>query len=79
MSDKDPWAGVRDGKYHPAELDPEVDVYLAIDVEPLLADADALLGVVRLLKIDELDPGTVYFNATDVYDALVALQEHLKK
>jgi hypothetical protein len=43
----DPWGDVRDGKYQPDELDVEVAVYLAIEVEPLLSDADALLAVVR--------------------------------
>ena len=87
MSDKDPWAGVRDGKYHPAELDPEVDVYLAIDVEPLLVDADALLVVKitsgrYLLELDSSKPlaeKELTQRLEEYEQALAALPEHLKK
>ncbi len=66
----DPWAGVRDGKYSPEELDAEVDVYLAIEVEPLLTDADALLAVVRTINVHD--------DCTVCQKAIAALPEHLK-
>ncbi len=89
----DPWWGVRDGKYQPSELDDEVTVYLAIDVEPLIDDADALLAVVRVAKtyrdshtMEGANKGELLMDFTDrivaeraaIDKALAALPEHLR-